>query len=455
MQFVNKVSIRLRTFFGGESLSARARSGGTILLLAEFYSNGLRLLSNLVMTRLLYPEAFGLMLIVNLVFSALGMLSDVGIRSAIISRKADVDEKFLNVAWTISIVRGFCLCLIAVCIAKPVAILYGSNELFGLILLAAVAPAVQGFTSPIPLLYEKKLQFFRVAIFRAAAQSLALIVTLIWLFISPSIWALAAHGIFGALFLVGFSFLLFSSGKIWWEWDRTIAKELFHFGKWVLLATALTFMGRQGDSLIVSRFLSIEMLGVFSIAITFAKLIEMVVEKLSWGLLFPLFSEVKSDQPDVFHRRLLKLRLAMYSLCFPLVVFLATLGRDVISILYDARYHQAGWMLEVLALGFGFYILTSAVNSIPLAHEDSKRHMWLQFLRVASILVSMLVGGVWFGTTGLIWGIAAGQALYYPLLQYAIRDFGIRPGYLDLVFAGGTVALVALTWGIRGIPSPV
>lgn len=444
---------RISGMLSSQSLRDRALSSGAVLLAGEAYSNLLRLLANLLMTRLLYPEAFGVMLVINIVFSALAMLSDVGVRSAIISKTGDLDQNFINVAYTVMVVRGFVLGLVAILIAKPIAVWYEHPALFELLLLASLAPMISGFTSPYPRIAEKQINLGRVTLWQVMSQTAALAITVTWLLIHPTVWALAANGVVSAVILCITSFMLFDSAGLKIEWDQTIVRELFHFGKWVLLGTALTFMGRQGDSLIVSRFLNLEVLGVFSIAISFAKLLEMIGERLSWGLLFPVYSEMKTTD-ESFASRSKKLRLGVYALCFPAVLVLSIGGRELIDFLYDPRYEAAGWMLEVMALGMGFYVIASTVNSIPLAFGESQRHMWLQFARVACVLAAMACGGWVYDTEGLIWGIAIGQVLYYPFLQIGVRKY--RPGGVgwDLLFGGGTVLLVVGYWAATGWPLP-
>ena len=53
--------------------------------------NVLRLASNLILTRILFPEAFGLMALVQVVLASLSMLSDLGIFSAIVQNKRGDD----------------------------------------------------------------------------------------------------------------------------------------------------------------------------------------------------------------------------------------------------------------------------------------------------------------------------------------------------------------------------
>ena len=66
------------------SLFARALRGGALTAGSYAFTQALRLASNLILTRLLFPEAFGLMALVSVVLVGLAMFSDVGIGPAAI-----------------------------------------------------------------------------------------------------------------------------------------------------------------------------------------------------------------------------------------------------------------------------------------------------------------------------------------------------------------------------------
>ncbi len=66
---------------------------------------------NLVLTRLLLPEVFGLMALVDLFIIGLHMFSDVGLGLSIVRSQRGDDPHYLNGAWSLQVVRGFCLWL--------------------------------------------------------------------------------------------------------------------------------------------------------------------------------------------------------------------------------------------------------------------------------------------------------------------------------------------------------
>src|SRR5262245_7114403 len=81
--------------------------------------------SNLVMTRLLVPEMFGVMAIATIVMVGLAMFSDLGLKQSIVQSQRGSDTAFLNTAWILQIARGFVLWIIALGISMM--IYYGSR----------------------------------------------------------------------------------------------------------------------------------------------------------------------------------------------------------------------------------------------------------------------------------------------------------------------------------------
>src|SRR4051812_39078328 len=66
----------------------------------------IRLGTNLLMTRLLVPEAFGIMAIAALIMYGLALFSDLGLRQNIVQSARGNDVAFLNTAWMVQIMRG-------------------------------------------------------------------------------------------------------------------------------------------------------------------------------------------------------------------------------------------------------------------------------------------------------------------------------------------------------------
>ena len=80
-------------------------------------SQGIRLASTLVMTRLLAPSMFGVMAIAMMVNVIASLLTDLGIRQNIVQSRRGADPMFLDTAWTVQIIRGFIIWAMALALS--------------------------------------------------------------------------------------------------------------------------------------------------------------------------------------------------------------------------------------------------------------------------------------------------------------------------------------------------
>ena len=117
----------MRRLFAGNDLRSLALRGTAITLGGTAGQQFMRLLSNLVLTRLLFPEAFGMMALIQTFTAGLQMFSDIGLRPSIIQNKRGEDPDFLNTAWTLQIIRGAGLWLFSCLLAWPLAVLCSAS----------------------------------------------------------------------------------------------------------------------------------------------------------------------------------------------------------------------------------------------------------------------------------------------------------------------------------------
>ncbi|MDE1935806.1 oligosaccharide flippase family protein, partial [Bradyrhizobium sp.] len=107
------------------TISTRVLFRGTIWTIGTYLlSTAIRTITNIVLARLLAPEIFGTMLIVNTLGMGLELISDVGINQNIIySEKANTPD-FYNTAWSLQLLRSFTLWLVFLAGAVPIARFY-------------------------------------------------------------------------------------------------------------------------------------------------------------------------------------------------------------------------------------------------------------------------------------------------------------------------------------------
>src|SRR6056297_524623 len=251
--------------FTGDGVGSRARRSA-IWSLAEFGgSQTLRLASNLILTRLLFPEAFGLMALVMVVTVGLSLLSDTGVRPSIIQNARGDDLGFLNTAWTIQVIRGMLLWLMTLALARPVAALYDEPLLAQILPVAGLTLLITGMQPTSVHTVNRHLALGRLTRITLGAQAVGLIVMALLAWQLQSVWALVIGGVIAATLKVAACHLFLPGIRNRFRLERDAFWQIFHFGKWVFLSTAAGFLITQGDRAILGLYLPLETLGIYNI----------------------------------------------------------------------------------------------------------------------------------------------------------------------------------------------
>src|SRR5438105_946486 len=98
-------------------LRRRVLNAGAWTFVGYGLSLAIRFGSNLLLTRLLVPEMFGVMAIAIVVLVGLVMFSDLGLGQSVVRSERGSEPLFLNTAWAVQILRGILLWFVALLVS--------------------------------------------------------------------------------------------------------------------------------------------------------------------------------------------------------------------------------------------------------------------------------------------------------------------------------------------------
>lgn len=427
-----------RSAFTG-NLARSALRGSVWTLIGHGTNQLMRLGSNLLLTRLLFPAVFGQMALVQIFVLGLGMFADIGSGPAIIQSPWGDDRRFLDTVWTLQFIRGVVLCLGTCVIALPVAAFYDQPELAWLIPAAGVGCIIQGFESTSWNTLKRHLRIGRVVVVDLISQAAGMLSVLGFV-----VWYRSAHGandpkavwaVLGGMLLGNTIRMILTHTALPGQRhrfliDREHARRLMGFGRWVFISTALTFLGGQLDRLIFGKTIPIALLGVYGIAAMAAAIPSEAVLKLGSSVLFPAFSRVRArgDFARVFSR----VRVLFLFGGALLVTGLVAAGPYLVRILWDARYADAAWMVRFLAFLAWFQILGATNEAAMLA--DGKPY-WLaagNLAKVAGMAGFVSLGFHFDGFRGALVGLVLAEASRYGVSAIAAHRRGLGSPALDV-----------------------
>ena len=183
-----------KTGLGRASLKKLAVHGTAWTILGFGTTQACRLAGNLVLTRLLAPEAFGIMVLVEMVLAAIQMFSDFGIAAGVVRHRRGDDPQFFNTAWTLQVIRGTGLWLATCVAAIPISIIYEAPILMQLIPISGLSALIGGFTSTSIQTLRREVNLKPLVIWEISSQVFGLLCMIGLAWYLRSVWALVLGG---------------------------------------------------------------------------------------------------------------------------------------------------------------------------------------------------------------------------------------------------------------------
>jgi O-antigen/teichoic acid export membrane protein len=395
----------------GEQFRRRGLEGSLLTMGAAISVHLLRFGSNLVLTRLLLRESFGLMALVSVFVLGLELLSDIGIRAVVIQSDKGERRDFLDTAFTVQVARGFFLYAVVWLAAEPFAMHYGDERLAEILPVTGLVAVLNGFVSTKFYEANRRLEMRRIMAIQVAAQACSAMTLIGWALWTPSVWALVAGGLANPLTKTVLSHLVLRGERNRFAFDLASARAMFSFGKWIFASTLLTFVVHHSDRLIFGKMMSLEMLGVYSMAMMLTRAPTELLTQVSNQVAFPIYSRAVSDAKfaKIFEETRAPLLLTG-ALLFSLTM---AGGPTIARIVFPTGYEDAGWMIQLLSIFGILCVHESYYRAGILAMGKPSVLVVGSIAKLVAMVAFIALGSRTLGIFGAILGYAVSEMLPY------------------------------------------
>ncbi len=377
----------------------------------------------------------------------LEMLSDVGIGPSILRSEHGDDPDFLNTAWTIQVIRGFCLWILCCLLAGPASNFYNEPFLASALPVAGIAFVFSGFNPTRIQSATRHLDVGRLSVLGVISQCAAIpiLIALAWVLNSP--WAMVLHYVaFFAIQLVVMT--VFLPGRLnRFCWNKTVLSELTTFGFWIFLSTLCGLVTSQGDKAILGKYLSVETLGIYNIGFFLATFPIGLATSVTGRVLLPLYRERPPGASVSNFHALRKMRIVLTTGTLFLLSPFMFFGQEIVSLLYDDRFVSAGAVVVTLACMQAPHVISLTYEPSALAAGNSRSFFFVQVYKATVYIALIWTGAEMAGLIGALWGMAAYHLLVYPAIVVLAVKNGAWDGLHDLVgFCFGYLISFCALW---------
>ena len=428
------------------TLRQRVLHSGSWTLMGYGVNQALRLGGNLVLTRLLFPEAFGMMAVVSVAIVGVTMFVDMGIAQSIVQNERGNDPVFVNTAWTIQIILGILIFAGLCVLAIPMAKFYNLPQLAAMLPAVGLGAIVNGFNSTKLYTAQRNLEAKRVTLIEVGTYAIGLIFTILLAWRLQSVWSLVWGQVISAILKMSATHMFLHGIKNKITWEKDAVRHLIRFGRWIMWSSVLTFLSVEGGRLLVSALLDMRELALFTLASTMNLMFWQAIQQLSGKVFFPAYAEIYRDNPKRLNSVLFKARLIIMLPSWSVSVFFVFFGSQLMAHLYDVRYHGSGPMLELLAVGSLVGCVWGSYSGVLLAMGKVATMTGLTAIQIVCQLGGMAIGYHYWHGMGIVLGVAAANWIMYCLQAVVMNRIGVLQSKLDLIFILASVLAVLLAW---------
>lgn len=445
------VYARIRPAFGDGTSSLIGLSG---------LRSVLRLGSNLILTRLLAPEAFGVMAILMSVMYILTMLTDLGFK-AYVTRHENANDELLKTVWTVRFLRNILLSSVMLLGAGAFAHLYANPEVAPAIMVMAAIFSIESVASLAFETGQRERRVLRISFVEFGKFLITSIVTLIAAVFLRNYWAVVVGMFAGSFYLVFASYVLIPSRPVGFRLNRDDLVDLWRFSKYVIPSSMITIVLMQADKILVANLFPLAELGKYMLAVTITQAVTVVIVSYTNRVFFPLMAQTEREDPAsagrVFYDS--RLRLTLF-LAFAIGGLIGG-GPLAAQILFNDNYLGTGLYLSILAVGCLSALIARPALSGLVAKGYIRTNLIVSILKLIWLMVAVPAAYHFWGAIGIIIAFALAEAAILPYLwrrqmQYGLFDFrfealifaaagaGALIGYAAYRAAGALIALGVL-----------
>lgn len=334
-----------------EEMNRRSKRAAKWSFATELIAKVISPISQLILARLLAPEAFGMVATVTMVVNFADMFSDAGFQKYLVQKEFSSDSelrKNANVAfWT-----NFCVSValwIAIAVFRdPVSSFFGNPSLGIPLAIACLSLPLTSFSSVQRALFVRGLDFKSMMPVRLGMSLITFFVTVSLALLGFDYWSLIAGTLAGNAFNA-IALTIKSDWKPRLFYSADILKAMFSFSSWTLLESFSVWLSVWAGTFIVGNVLGSGDLGLYKTPVTFVSGCFAIVTNATTPILFSSLSRLQDDKVEFlsyFYRFQFLVGLVLLPLSLGIFVF----REPLVLLLLGDQWTDAAMMFGLYGL---------------------------------------------------------------------------------------------------------
>jgi len=379
-----------------------------------------------------------------LVMGSLDQFTKAGVEEALIQKKK-VIEQYLDVGWTINIVRGLVVFVLVYLLAPHAAHFFRDEQAEPVIKAISLILILHAFYNIGIVHLRKDLSFKKLFFYRFSGNLADFIVAVSVALVLKNVWALICGLLVGHYTRLVVSYLIHPYRPTL-KLDCTVVREIFRFSGWITGIGIIGFIIARGDDAVVGRVLGATSLGFYYLAFLISSLPSSEIRLLVSRVTLPAYVKISDDVKRLKESYLRVLQMTVF-VAIPAGIGLFILAPEFTLIILGQKWKPIITPLQILAIAGILTSFVSTGSSLFYACDRPKIEFQIQSMRLIVLACIIYPLTVKLGITGTALAVAISSAAIIPfwlvrsthLIEASLTDF-LRK-LLPIFIASGIMCL--------------
>lgn len=276
-------------------------------------------ITNMILARVLTPDAFGVVAVCNMLISFVDLITDAGFGKYIVQHDFENDkdkENYINVSFWTNLGISVVMTSLIIIFRVQMATMLGHREYANVISIASIQLIITSISSTQTAIFRRNFEFRKLFIARISVAIAPLVITVPLAIILRTYWALVIGNLCGAL-VNSIVLSVFSNWKPSVYYSFKLLKKMFSYSFWSLCEALANWTIFWVDTFIVGNYFSEYQLGLYKNSTNMVQSIMGMISASMSPVLLSTLSRLKNN-PEKYKKAFLNIHSLIIYLVAPM-----------------------------------------------------------------------------------------------------------------------------------------
>jgi PST family polysaccharide transporter len=407
-----------------DDLKEKTIRGGVARLSAQAANFSVRLVSMMVLARMLGPKDFGLVGMVTAFTGVLGLFRDFGLSSAAVQRASVTDEQVSTLFW-VNVIVGTLLGCISIALAPVIAAFYHEPRLLAVTMALAAGFVFNAAGVQHGALLQRQMRFTALAVINTIALIVSTAIAIGGALAGYGYWALVAMAITSPL-ISTIGFWIATSWIPGKPRGGSEIRSMMHFGGTLTVNGLVIYIATNCEKVLLGRFWGVDAIGLYGRAYQLVNIPTDNLNSAAGEVAFAALSRLQDD-PQRLKNYFLKGYSLVLTLTLPLTITCTLFADDVIQVFLGPKWKDAAVIFRLLAPTILVFAIANPLSWL-LYSLGMIRRLLKMGLVITPIMIAAYCMGLPYGPKGVAFAYSTVMTLWLiPLVFWALHGTVISP----------------------------